>query len=140
MLIPISISLSNSAKYKKRLMKDCIRCCRWIPCNRIDTESQELTTFVTELGHYLYLRLPKGFLAPNDDYTCRYDTGIKNMPCKVKIIDDTCLYDHNIEEGFFHTWDYISLCATNRIVINQTKFKFCQDIEEFLGLHLPHHE
>ena len=52
---------------------------------------------------YLYLRLPQGFLASNDAYTSCYDNVTKDVLCKVKMVDDTCLYDHNIEEAFFNT-------------------------------------
>ena len=69
---------------------------------------------------YLYLRLPQGFLASNDTDTYCYDNVIKNKPRKVEITDDTCLFDHNIEEAFFHTWDDLSLCARNGNVINET--------------------
>ena len=75
-------------------------------------------------------------MASNDAYTRRYDNVIKEVPRKVKIVDDTFLYDHNIEEVFFHTRDYLSLCATNGIVINETRFKFCRDIAEFAGLQI----
>ena len=76
-------------------------------------------------------------MASNYAYTRRYDNVIKELPRKVKIVDDIFLYDHNIEELFFHTWDYLSLCATNGIVINEAKFKFCQDIVKFKGLQIP---
>ena len=35
----------------------------------LDAESQPLTTFITERGHHLYLRLPQGYLAAGDAYT-----------------------------------------------------------------------
>ena len=59
----------------------------------LDKESQSLTTFITEWGKYIYLRVTQEFIASGDAYTCRYDEIIKNFPCKVKIIDDTLLYD-----------------------------------------------
>ena len=59
----------------------------------LDKESQPLTTFITEWGKYIYLRLPQEFITSGDAYTCRYDEILKNFPFKVKIIDDTLLYD-----------------------------------------------
>jgi len=38
-----------------------------------------------------------------DSYTSRYDDIIKDVPCKVKYVDDALLYDTNIEESFFYT-------------------------------------
>ena len=46
------------------------------------------------------------------------------------------LYDQDIEEAFFYTWDYLQLCADNGIVINDTKFKFCRDTVDFAGLRI----
>ena len=82
----------------------------------------------------MYLRLPQGFLAGGDAYTHRYDNIIKDVPRKVKIVDDTLLFDYNIEDSFYHTWDFLTLCAQNGIVINEKKFKFCRDTIEFAGL------
>ena len=97
----------------------------------LDKTSQPLTTFITEWGRYMYLRLPQGFLASGDPYDA-----IEYIPRKIKIIDDTLLYDKNIEDAFFHTWDYLHLCATAGIVINDKKFKFRRDTVESAGLKL----
>ena len=102
----------------------------------LDKESQPLTTFITEWGRYNYLRLPQGYLASGDAYTRRYDEIIKDVPRKKKIIDDVLLHDETIESAFYHTWDYLAICAKNGITINLDKFKFCQDTVEFAGLKL----
>ena len=86
--------------------------------NELDAESQPLTMFITEWGRYMYLRLPQGYLSAEDAYTRRYDEVIKDIPRKVKIADDTLLYDNSIEEAFLHTWDYLTTCAENGIVIS----------------------
>lgn len=69
----------------------------------LDKESQPLTTIITEWGQYLYLCLPQGYLVSGDAYTRRYDKVIKDIPRKLKIVDETLLYDSNIEDSFFHT-------------------------------------
>ena len=102
----------------------------------LDAESQPLTTFITEWGRFIYLHLPQGFLAAGDAYTRRYDEVIKDIPRKVKIVDDTLLYDYSIEEAFFHTWDYLTTCAENGIVISEDKLKFCRDTIHLAGLTL----
>ena len=61
---------------------------------------------------------------------------IKDVRRKHKIVDDTLLYDTNIEDWLFHTWDYLYLCAIAGIVINDKKFKICRDTVEFAGLEL----
>ena len=100
----------------------------------LDDESKPLATFITEWGRYRYRRLPQGYLAAGDAYTRRYDE--KNVKDKVKCIDDALLYDHDVESAFFHTWDYLTLCAENGITINLPKFQFCQDEVIFAGLKI----
>ena len=85
---------------------------------------------------YMYLWMPQGYLAAGDAYTWRYDEIIKGVPRKIKIVDDTLLYDTSIEESLFHTWDYLALCAQNGIRINESKFQFCRDAVIFAGLKL----
>lgn len=67
-------------------------------------------------------------------YTRRYNEVIKDIPHRVKCVDDTLLYDNNIKESFYHTWDYLTLCAEKGIVINADKFQFCRDTVNFAGL------
>ena len=102
----------------------------------LDKESQPLTTFITEWGRFMYLRMPQGYLASGDAYTRRYDEVIKDVPRKVKILDDTLLYDSNIEGAFFHTFNFLLHCAKNGIVLNREKFQFCQDTVQFGGLQI----
>lgn len=89
---------------------------------QLDIEGQPITTFITEWGRYIYLYLPHGFLASGIAYTSRYNKLIKEVPRKLKIVDNTLLYD-----TFFHTW------AKNGIVINAKKFNFCKDTVDFAG-------
>ena len=104
----------------------------------LDEESRPYTTFITEWGRYQYLRMPQGYLASGDAYTRRYDEIIKEVPRKVKIVDDALLYDMSIEDAFFHTFDYLHHCYQNGIVFNIAKFQFCMDTVEFGGLQLTH--
>ena len=132
---PLSISFSQLAcqvplnSYK--IVLDTVDSYHAIALNK---ESQPLTTFITEWGHYMYLSLPQDYLA--EAYTWRYDEVIKDVPRKLKIVGDTLLHDSNIEDPFFHSWDYPYLCTIARIVINDKKFKFCRDNVEFEGLKL----
>ena len=83
----------------------------------------------------MYLRMPQGYLASGDAYTRRYDEIIKNVPRKIKIVDDTLLFDKNIEDAFYHTLDYLLLCEKNGIVLNW-EIQFCQDVVQFRGLQI----
>ena len=102
----------------------------------LDEASKKLTTFITEWGRYRYCRLPQGYLAATDAYTRRYDDIIKDVKNKVKIVDDTLLFDDDIESSFYHTWDYLTLCYSKGIIFNKSKFQFCQDTVNFAGLKI----
>ena len=102
----------------------------------LDEESIKLTTFITELGRYQYLRAPQGHLASGDAYTRRYDDIIADVLRKLKIIDDVLLYDQTIEEAFFHVFDYLHLCGQNGITLNPEKFKFCRREVDFAGFNI----
>ena len=100
----------------------------------LDEESRPLTTFITPWGRYRYRRLPQGYVAAGDAYTRRYDEIIKNVERKVKCIDDALLYDYGIEESYIHTWQFLSICASDGITVNLPKFQFCQKTVDFAGL------
>ena len=72
----------------------------------LDSESQPSTTFISEWGRYMYLCLPYLFITAGDAYTHCYDNIIKDVPHKVKIMDDTLLYDKTNEDFFYHTATY----------------------------------
>ena len=80
--------------------------------------------------------MPQSYLASGGAYTWRYDEIIKDIPHKVKIVDDTLLYDPSIEGSSYHTFDFLSHCAKNGIVFNKDKFQFCQDTVQFGGLQI----
>ena len=102
----------------------------------LDESNKKLTTFITEWGRYRNCRLPQGYLAATDAYTHRYDEIIKDVTNKIKIVDDTLLYDNDIESSFYHTWDYLTLCYSKGIIFNKSKFQFCQDTVNFAGLNI----
>ena len=101
----------------------------------LDEESQPLTTFITEWGRFKYLRIPQGYLASGDAYTRRYDEVIKDIARKIKLVDDTLLYD-TIKESFYHTFDFLTRCGQNRIVLSKEKCQFCKDTVQFGGLQI----
>ena len=105
----------------------------------LEEHSRHLTTFITEWGRYRYRRLPQGFVAAGDAYTRRYDEIIKNIDRKIKCVDDTLLYDDDINSAFLHTYEYLTVCEENGITLNEDKFQFCQDTVEFGGLKITQH-
>ena len=69
---------------------------------KLHPESREATSFITEWGRYRYLRAPMGFHASGDAYTKRFDDITSDVERKTRCIDDTILWDMNMESAFWH--------------------------------------
>ena len=102
----------------------------------LDEESSKITTFITPWGRYRYLRFPQGHHSAGDAFNGRVHKVLEPIPRLVRIVDDMCAYDHSIEESFWHTWDLLTLCAHNGIVLNESKFQFCCQAVDFAGLSI----
>ena len=88
------------------------------------------------MGHYVYLRVPQGFFAAGDTFTSRYGDIIKDVKNIVKIVDDSLLYSTGIEQSFWNTWDFLTLCAENGVTINVDKIPLYQVEVDYAGLHV----
>ncbi|XP_063888612.1 uncharacterized protein K02A2.6-like [Scylla paramamosain] len=103
---------------------------------RLDEESRSLTTFITPWGRFRYLRTPMGHCSTGDAYTKRFDDAIQGIVRKHKCIDDTLLYDSNIEDAFWHTYEFLATCAAKGITLKPEKFQFARREVDFVGFHL----
>ena len=54
-------------------------------------------------------------MSAGDAYIHRYDEIINNVPRKVKVVDDTLLYDSSIEESFYHVFDYLTFVVRKEL-------------------------
>ena len=99
----------------------------------LDPSCRDLTTFITPWGRYRYKTTPQGYLAAGDAYTERFDKIIADVPNKTKCVDDTIMWANSIQESFFQTCKFLTLCAENGIIFNQKKFQFCREEVEFAG-------
>ena len=75
-------------------------------------------------------------MASGDGYTSRYDKIIAGFGNVTKCVDDTLLWDQTLEENFFRTCSYLTLCSSNGIIFNKKKFVFGKEQVEFLGFEI----
>ena len=75
----------------------------WNGCHSLplSPDARDAITFITEWGRYRYLWSPMGFQASSDAYTKRFDDIMVDCPRKAHIIDDTILWDSNLEDSLF---------------------------------------
>ena len=97
---------------------------------------RHLLTFITEFGRYRYRVAPQGFLASGDGYTQRYDRVIADIQRKTKCVDDTVLWDDDLETHWWRMIDYLELMGREGIVLNPSKFQFASKHIEFAGFEI----
>ena len=95
--------------------------------------ARDATTFITEFGRYRYKRAPQGFHASGDAYTRRMDDLTADVERLKRCVDDSLLWDQSLEDSFWHTVNYITLCGENGVVFNPSKFVFGADTVDFAG-------
>ncbi|KAK3883907.1 hypothetical protein Pcinc_011809 [Petrolisthes cinctipes] len=76
-----------------------------------------------------------GHCSAMDAYTKRFDDAVTDFPRKQKCVDDTLLYDSSVEGAFWHTYDFLELCAKKGITLKPEKFRFCKREVEFGDFH-----
>ena len=64
----------------------------------LSQESQELTTFLTPWGRYLFLRSPMGLSSTGDEYCRRGDIAIAGLSNVEKVMDDVIVFDDNFDQ------------------------------------------
>ena len=71
-----------------------------------------MTTFIIPWGRYRYRMAPQGFLASGDGYTRRFDEIIADVERKTKCVDDTLLWDEDLEKHWWRMLDFPELGTT----------------------------
>ena len=101
--------------------------------NDLREEDRHYTTFITPWGRYRYCSAVQGFLASGDAYTRKFDEIIAHIQNKTKCVDDTLLWEEDLEKSFFQACNFLTLCGDNGITLNPTKFQFAESTIEFAG-------
>ena len=100
----------------------------------LDDKSIKLTTFITDIdGRYQYLRAPQGFKGSGDGFNQRFDDILVDVERKGKVVDDSILWDDSIKDAFYHTFNFLTLCANNGVTLKPEKFKFARKEADFCG-------
>jgi len=99
-------------------------------------EDRHYTTFITPWGRYRYRVAPQGFLASGDGYARRFDELIADVERKSKCVDDTIMWDNELEGHWWRVIDFLSLVGQGGVILNQKKFQFCQKTVDFAGFRI----
>ena len=102
----------------------------------IHPEDRPLTTFITPYGRYRYKTAPQGFISAGDGYTQRMDIITDGTENYDHCVDDSILWDGDIQTNFFRVCDFIEKCANAGCTFNPKKFQFAQSEVEFIGFKI----
>ena len=101
-----------------------------VPLRELD---RHLTTFITPFGRWCYKRAPRRFLSSGDGFNRRFEAILADFQRKERIIDDTLIYDDNLEEHWWRTIDLLATVGHAGIVLNPLKFQFAGKSVDFTG-------
>ena len=107
---------------------------------RLAKEDRHLTTFITPWGRHQYKVAPQGSLASGDGYSRRYDEIIADVERKTKCVDDTAMWDDDLETHWWRVIDFLELCGRNGVILNFDKFQFSQREVDFAGFRVTNTE
>ena len=125
--------VSSIPPNKVKTVLDCFHGYHSVP---IAEEDRTFTTFITPYGRYRYKTCPQGFLAAGDAYSHRMDLIVEDTPRLKKCIDDSLLYDTDIETNFYRVCEFLEKCSQQGCVFNPDKFQFGQETVKFLGFEV----
>ena len=99
----------------------------------IHPRDRHVTTFITPHGRYRYKTAPQGLLSAGDGYTQCSDEIIGNFLHHKKCVDDSILYELDIEKNFLATCSFLQKCATGGIIFSSKKFQFAEEDVRYAG-------
>ena len=99
----------------------------------LSQESQELTTFLTPWGRYLFLRSPMGLSSTVDEYCRRGDIAIAGLSNVEEVMDDVIVFDDNFDQCVDRVRALLLRCKEHGITLNPDKFKFAEKEVKFVG-------
>lgn len=101
-------------------------------------DSRKYTTFISMEGKFRYARCPQGASFAGDAYNRRHARITAEFQRKETVVDDTCLYDESkdLEQHWWRTIDYLTLCGQNGIILNPDKFQFARKTVDFAGFRV----
>ena len=101
-------------------------------------EDRHYTAFLTHSGRYQYKVAAQGNMVSGDAFNERMDEIFAEFSDKVRCVDDAAMWTmgDEIADHFEKVASYLDTCAKNNIVLNPTKFQFCQDTIDFAGFRI----
>ena len=91
---------------------------------------------VTEFGHYRCIGSGQGLICSGDAYTHRFENITSQFTNVVQCVDDSLLLEDDMRSSFDLICRYLSTCSRNRVNFNKQKFRFVEDVVDYVGFTL----
>ena len=95
---------------------------------QLDKDSQELTTFMTPHGRYLFLRLPMGMSSSMDVWCLASDQALEGIENCLKCVDDILLCGETKADLLRTLDEVLKRCSAKKLKINREKIQFGQEV------------
>ena len=118
---------------KIKSLVDCFHGYHSVPIHPAD---RHYTTFLTPWGRFCYRTSPQGFLSAGDSYSHRMDQIIGDFQDYQKCVDDSIIWDDNIEQNFHRICQFLERCNKGGSLFNEKKFQFGLKEVDFLGFRI----
>ena len=99
----------------------------------LDKECSALTTFITPLGAYRFLRNVMGLVSAGDEHNRRGDDALAGLDNVQKVVEDVIVYDADFATHCIRIRQVFQRCAEHGITLNQRKFVFAQPEVHYCG-------
>ena len=90
----------------------------------LDAQSQPLTTFITPVGRFKYLRALYSILSISEHYDRCMAEAFAGLSGFRQIIDDIVIYDSDATQHANHVRNFLQRCADKQIALNLDKCNF----------------
>ena len=99
----------------------------------LEKKSQILTTFMTPYSCYVFLRAPMGLNCTGDEYCRRGDKVFEEINNLQKVVDNSILYDDDIEQHLHNMRKFLECCRKNNVTLTPKKTRISQESVKFTG-------
>ena len=102
----------------------------------LSQKCQELNTFLTPWGRYIFLRSPIGLSSTGDEFCRRGDIAIAGLSNVEKVMDDVILFGYDFEQHVDAVRAVLLRCREYGIKLNPDKFNFAKDEVKYVGFKI----
>ena len=103
-------------------------------------ESREVSEFLSKFSRYRCIGSGQGLICSGDAYTHRFNNITSKFQNVVRCVDDSLLWEDDLRTSFDLICRYLTTCSRGGINFNKQKFKFAEDVVDYVGFTITRDE